>query len=137
VETYRENLLTTSIDLGDVLSVSACKAKLDAMTDWTGTAVYLLSNLTSGEPVYCGTANGKARLRSHLHKDDLLNGPLGKTMVNPELRAYCLNQQRGWLGIQFRLYPNEPEARAAEKAIITELGIRRQGGRLFNQRTSG
>lgn len=129
--------MTTSIDLGEVLSASACKAKLDAMTDWTGTAVYLLSNLKSGEPVYCGTANGKTRLRSHLNKDDLRNGPVGKTMVNPELRAYCLGQGPGWLGIQFRLYANDTEARLAERVIITDFGIRRYGGRLFNQRMSG
>ena len=127
----------TSVDLGEVLSAGACRAKLDTIGNWEGTAVYLLSSLISGEPVYCGTANGKSRLRSHLHKDDLRNGPVGKTKVNPELRAYCLSQPPGWLGIQFRLFPSETKARCAERTIIAELGIRRNGGQLFNQRMSG
>lgn len=129
--------MPTTVDLGEILSATDCKAKLNAMGVWSGTAVYLLSNLISGEPVYCGTANGKARLRSHLQKDDLANGPVGKTTVNPDLRAYCLSNRPGWLGIQFRVFETELEARVAERTIIAELGIRRQGGRLFNQRMSG
>lgn len=58
-------------------------------------------------------------------------------MVNPQLRAYCLSQPQGWLGVQFRVFSSEAEARAKEQAIILELGIRRMGGRLFNQRMSG
>jgi hypothetical protein len=124
-------------DLGPTMTAAECRHRLSMLSAWSGTAVYLLSNRTTAEPVYCGTANSKSRLLSHLHKDDLRNGPVGKTMVNPQLRAYCLSQRQGWLGVQFRFFSSEAEARAKEQAIILELGIRRMGGRLFNQRMSG
>lgn len=127
-------VLTT---LGDVMTASECRQRLSAITAWSGTAVYLLSNRVTAEPIYCGTANAKTRLLSHLHKDDLRNGPVGKTMVNPELRAYCLNQPRGWLGIQFTMFASETEARQQEQAVIRSLGIRRMGGKIFNQRLAG
>ncbi len=123
--------------LGEVMTASECRQRLSSVNAWSGTAVYLLSNRETAEPIYCGTANAKTRLLSHLHKDDLRNGPVGKTMVNPELRAYCLSQPREWLGIQFKMFANEAEARQHEQAVIRILGIRRMGGKLFNQRLTG
>lgn len=124
-------------DLGPILTRDACAAQLSAMTTWPGTAVYVLWDRNRNEPIYCGTANNRGRLRGHLNKDDLKNGPVGKTMVNPDLRAYCLAQPKGWLGVQFRMFANESEARLIEQRIIATHGIRKFGGRLFNQRTSG
>lgn len=124
-------------DFGIAMTAAECRRHLAMLTAWPGTAVYLLSNRITSELVYCGTANSKSRLLGHLHKDDLRNGPVGKTMVNPELRAYCLSQRKGWLGVQFKFFASEAEARAKEQAIIRELGIRRLGGSLFNQRMSG
>jgi hypothetical protein len=124
-------------DLGPITPAETCAAKLAAMTAWPGTAVYLLWDRTKDKPVYCGTANSKSRLKAHLAKDDLRNGPVGKTMVNPELRAYCLAQPKGWLGVQFKMFSSEQEARLAEQRVISIHGIRKLGGLLFNQRISG
>lgn len=124
-------------DLGPVMSADECRQALGSIGHWSGTAVYLLSDTNSGEPVYCGTANGKSRLRAHLAKDDLANGPIGKTMSNPALRSYCLAQPRGWLGVQFVMMPDAQSARALERLLIAKLGIRSFGGKLFNQRMSG
>lgn len=124
-------------NLGPVMSAGECRRALDSIAVWSGTAVYLLSDRRNGEPVYCGTANGKTRLKGHLAKDDLANGPLGKTMRNPALRAYCLAQSPGWLGVQFVLTPDEDTARALERALILRYGLRSVGGKLFNQRLSG
>lgn len=125
------------MELGPILDRDACAARLNGLRSWNGTAVYVLWDRIRNEPIYCGTANSPSRLKGHLHKDDLRNGPVGKTLVNPELRSYCLAQPRGWLGIQFRLFATEDEARAVERDIIATHGIRKQGGRLFNQRMSG
>jgi hypothetical protein len=124
-------------ELGPVMTADQCTQKLKNLTTWPGTAVYLLSNRNTGDPVYCGTANSKSRLKSHLHKDDLKNGPVGKTMVNPELRNYCLVQPKGWLGVQFKIFNSEDDAKSKEREIIGALGIKKNGGQLFNQRTSG
>jgi hypothetical protein len=123
--------------LGEILSADQCKAQLKTIACWSGTAVYLLWHPSVGRPVYCGTANSARRILGHLHKDDLRNGPIGKTHTNPELRAYCLSQPKGWLGVQFKLLQNEETARQTEQQIIAHFGIRRAGGTLFNQRFSG
>lgn len=119
------------------MPAETCAAKLAAMTVWPGSAVYLLWDRTKDKPVYCRTANSKSRLKAHLAKDNLRNRPVGKTMVNPELRAYCLAQPTGWLGVQFKLFSSEQDARLVEQRVISIHGIRKFGGLLFNQRMSG
>jgi len=39
--------------------------------------------------------------------------------------------------VSFRVYPTEAEAKAVERELIAAYGIRRAGGKLFNQRFSG
>ena len=121
---------------GSIMNAATCRQAL-SRASWNGVAVYMLWSRETREPVYCGTARSPGRLRSHLAKDDLANGPVGKTHVNPDLRAYCLVQPAGWLGVSFALFSREEEARAVERDIIGRLGIRRHGGQLFNQRLSG
>ena len=70
-------------------------------------------------------------------KDDLAKGPIGKTMVNPGLRAYCLSQNKGWLGVSFVLLPDEETAKQVERQFIARHGLTKSGGSLFNQRMSG
>lgn len=119
------------------VSADECRSRL-AVSDWgAGVATYVLWDRRTGEPVYCGTARNRSRIDGHLKKDDLRNATVGTTARNPELRAYCLAQPRGWLGVAFRLFPSEAEAKREEQGIIASFGIRRQGGKLFNQRTSG
>ncbi|MNR94505.1 hypothetical protein D3C72_255900 [compost metagenome] len=122
--------------LGAIMNAATCRRALGAPA-WQGVAVYMLWSRKDQIPVYCGTARSPSRLRSHLAKDDLANGPKGKTHVNPDLRAYCLAQPAGWLGVSFALFESDDEARAVERDIIGRLGIRRYGGQLFNQRLSG
>lgn len=123
--------------LGVVHTAEQCRNALAAGWSDTETAVYVLWDRVSTTAIYCGTSRTPSRLRSHLAKDDLANGPVGKTHVNPELRNYCLARAKGWLGVSFRVYATEAEARAVEREIIGRLGIRKLGGQLFNQRLSG
>jgi hypothetical protein len=123
--------------LGPMLTVSEARLKLQRPYGWPGVATYLLWNRHMPLAIYCGTARTPSRLRGHLHKDDLVNGPMGKTHVNPELRSYCLSQPAGWLGVSWRECVDETEARTLEQAIIGYFGIRKLGGQLFNQRLSG
>jgi len=122
--------------LGDVMPAEAVRAALDGNA-WVGVATYILWDRAKRQPIYCGTAKSPRRLIGHLDKDDLANRPVGKTHVNPGLRAYCLSQTRGWLGVSFRLYETETEAKVVERAIIAQLGIQKFGGILFNQRLTG
>jgi hypothetical protein len=103
----------------------------------TETAVYVLWDRATETAIYCGTSRTPSRLRSHLAKDDLANGPVGKTHVNPELRSYCLSQAKGWLGVSFAVFADDAAARTVEREIISSLGIRKYGGQLYNQRLSG
>lgn len=123
--------------LGVIMNAADCRVALIARSPWEGVAVYMLWLRETAEPVYCGTAKSASRLKSHLVKDDLANGPVGKTHVNPGLRSFCLAQPAGWLGVSFALFENEDTARAVEREIIGRLGLRRHGGQLFNQRFSG
>lgn len=122
--------------LGEVMSAEAVRAALKADA-WNGVAAYILWDRAKRRPIYCGTAKSSRRLIGHLDKDDLANRPVGKTHVNPGLRAYCLSQPRGWLGVSFRLFETEAAARAVERSIIAQLGIQKFGGILFNQRLTG
>lgn len=125
------------LSLGPVLSAEQCRASLSVSAKWIGVGVYLLSNRNTGELIYCGTSKTPSRLKSHLAKDDLARGPVGKTKSNPPLRSYCLAQPRGWLGVQYVVLADEQAARALERAIIAKLGIRSMGGKLFNRSLSG
>ena len=124
-------------ELTQVLDVSRARERLGRGAPWDGVAVYVLWDRLEDRPVYCGTARSPARLRGHLHKDDLVNGPVGKTHVNPGLRAYCLSRPKGWLGVSWIMLPDATAATALERAVIARWGIRSQGGLLFNQRLSG
>lgn len=123
--------------LGQIHYANECRALLS--TNWSEeqTAVYVLWDRASETAIYCGTSRTPSRLRSHLAKDDLANGPVGKTHVNPELRSFCLSKGKGWLGVSFKVCASEEEARAVERQIISSLGIRKFGGQLYNQRLSG
>lgn len=123
--------------LGPILPAEECRRRLDSMTSWNGAATYLLYNRRTNEPIYCGTAKNRSSVRRHLAKDDLANGPVGKTQVNPELRNYCLAQRAGWLGVAFHMFGTLEEAKLEERRIIAQLGIRSLGGALYNQRLSG
>ena len=120
-----------------MLTAEAARASLSCAKDWSGVATYMLWNRKEKRPIYCGTARTSTRLLGHLHKDDLANRPVGKTHVNSELRAYCLAQPRGWLGVSYNVSPSEIEAKLLERQIISHYGIRRLGGQLFNQRMTG
>ena len=122
--------------LGEVMAADTARAALSGKA-WDGVATYILWDRVKQRPVYCGTARSPRRLIGHLDKDDLANRPVGKTHVNPGLRAYCLSQKKGWLGVSFRLYGTEAEAKIVERAVIAQLGIQRYGGILFNQRLTG
>ena len=123
--------------LGPIYSATECRNQL--RRDWSEaeTAVYILWDRGTETAIYCGTSRTPSRLRSHLAKDDLANGPVGKTHVNPELRSFCLSRSKGWLGISFAVFSDEAAARQIEREIIGKFGIRRNGGQLFNQRLSG
>lgn len=123
--------------LGEILPADRARQRLVSLGGWTGVATYMLWNFQERRPLYCGTAKSPRRLLGHLDKDDLANRPAGKTHVNPELRAYCLSQPKGWLGVSFRVFDNKLTANSVERQIIAEHGIRRRGGILFNQRESG
>jgi hypothetical protein len=125
------------IRFGKIHTADEAKILLNSNSPWPGVATYVLWDIKNERPIYCGTAKTSTRLRSHLDKDDLANRPVGKTHVNPELRAFCLSQTKGWLGISFIHSSTEAEARDLERKIISEYGIRKLGGQLFNQRMSG
>jgi hypothetical protein len=122
--------------LGPIRSALECRQQLAAGWRDEETAVYVLWDRATETAVYCGTSRTPGRLRSHLAKDDLANGPVGKTHVNPELRSYCLSQGKGWLGVSFAVFESEAAAQV-EREIICSLGIRKFGGQLYNQRLSG
>ncbi len=122
--------------LGKVFDAAACADQI-GRTPWDGCAVYMLWNRSVGEPVYCGTAKTAGRLKSHLKKDNPLTTPSTHNLVNPELTRFWQSQTQGWLGVSFRVYPTEAEAKAVERELIAAYGIRRAGGKLFNQRFSG
>lgn len=123
--------------LGPIRSAVECRDALAQSWGTAETAVYVLWDRATETAIYCGTSRTPGRLRSHLAKDDLANGPAGKTHVNPELRSYCLSQPKGWLGVSFAVFSDEATARQAEREIINSLGIRKFGGQLYNQRLSG
>lgn len=123
--------------LGPIRTAPECRAHLAASWSEAETAVYVLWDRATQTAIYCGTSRTPGRLRSHLAKDDLANGPVGKTHVNPELRSFCLSQGKGWLGVSFTVFSDEAAARQVEREIISSLGIRRYGGQLYNQRLSG
>jgi hypothetical protein len=129
--------LNIDIVFGGIHTASEAALILKDNSTWLGVATYVLWDRKSITPIYCGTAKTPTRLRGHLHKDDLANRPIGKTHVNPELRAYCLAQPKGWLGVSFVLSKTENEAREIERTIIAHYGLRKLGGQLFNQRMSG
>lgn len=122
--------------LGKVYDAVACADHI-ARTPWDGCAVYMLWHRPSAEPVYCGTAKTAGRLKSHLKKDNPLTPPSGHNLKNVELTRFWQRQEAGWLGISFRLYTTEIEAKAVERELIAAYGIRRAGGKLYNQRFSG
>lgn len=133
----QEKIINIKTKLGKIMTAEQCANFLNGITIWNGAANYMLWDLRTGTPIYCGTAKNKSSLKRHLAKDDLKNGPVGKTHVNPALREYCLAQPKGWLGIQFKMFSTNEEAKYSEVSIINELGIRNNGGILFNQRMSG
>lgn len=122
--------------LGEILTAPACAARLLA-TPWEGAAVYVLWDRANGEPIYCGTSKSKGRLQSHLKKDDPLSRVSSHNLRNPELTNFWRSQAKGWMGVSFRLFPTEAEAKVVERQIIARLGIRSLGGQLYNQRMSG
>ena len=123
--------------LGHIMPAALAAASMTAGVWGSGAATYMLWDLNENCPIYCGTAASPGALRRHLPKDDLANGPIGHTKKNPELRAYCLAQPKGWLGIAFKISPSLHEAKLLERQLIAHYGIRRSGGCLFNQRMSG
>lgn len=124
-------------ELTSIMTAKEARARLQPGAVWDGVAVYVLWDRLTQEPIYCGTASGPARLRGHLHKDDLANGPIGKTKVNPGLRAYCLSRPAGWLGVSWVEMPNMETAKCLERSMISFWGIQSQGGLLYNQRLTG
>lgn len=126
--------------LGRIMNAGECQRALTATPDWKGAgeAVYLLWDLDGETPIYCGTAEGKARLRGHLRKDHLCERePSAVESRNPELVRYCSARRPGWLGVSFKVMDDKATAQSIEQAIISDLGIRRFGGVLFNQRLRG
>lgn len=122
--------------LGKIYDAVACADHI-GRTPWDGCAVYMLWDRANGEPVYCGTAKTAGRLKSHLKKDNPLKSPSSHNLRNIELTRFWQGQNAGWLGVSFRVYPTEAEAKAVERELIAAYGIRRAGGKLFNQRFSG
>lgn len=124
--------------LGPVLTLAECRRVSDK-SDWAGdrSATYMLWNTRTGDAIYCGTAKNKGSLARHFGKDDLANAKLGLTKRNSELRSYWLSQAPGCLGISFIMSEKEKDAKTTERSIIARLGIRRNGGALYNQRMRG
>jgi hypothetical protein len=122
--------------LGKIYDAVACADQI-GRTTWDGCAVYMLWDRANQEPIYCGTAKTAGRLKSHLKKDNPLTRPSSHNLKNIELTRFWQAQKAGWLGVSFRVYPTEAEARAVERDLIAACGIRRAGGKLFNQRLSG
>lgn len=126
--------------LGRIMDAGECQRSLAATPDWKGTgeAVYLLWDRQSGKPIYCGTAEGKSRLRGHLRKDHLCDRqPSAVESRNPELVKYCSARRAGWLGVSFTVMADKALVKSIEQSIISDLGIRKFGGVLLNQRLSG
>ena len=113
--------------LGKIYDAVACADHI-GRTTWDG---------ANGEPVYCGTAKTAGRLKSHLKKDNPLTPPSSHNLRNMDLTRYWQAHKPGWLGVSFRIYPTDEEAKAAERELIRAYGIRREHGKLFNQRLSG
>lgn len=126
----------TANRLGEIYDAVVCADHI-GRTPWDGCAVYMLWDRASGEPVYCGTAKTAGRLKSHLKKDNPLTPPSSHNLKNIELTRFWQGNKAGWLGVSFRVFPTEAEAKTVERELIAEYGIRRMGGKLFNQRLSG
>ena len=122
--------------LGPVFDADACASRISA-DPWSGVATYVLWDRLSGEPVYCGTAASRGRLKSHLKKNDPSLQPSLHNLRNPDLTALWQSKKSGWLGISFRVFSSEAEAKTVEQQIIAAYGIRKFGGKLYNQRLSG
>ncbi|MDZ4113474.1 MAG: hypothetical protein U1E18_28300 [Brevundimonas sp.] len=122
--------------LGKVHDAAACADHI-GRTPWEGCAVYMLWDRVNDEPIYCGTATTPGRLKSHLKNDNPLTPPSSHNLKNGELTRFWQGQKAGWLGVSFRIYSSEAEAKAVERELISAYGIRRAGGKLFNQRFSG
>ena len=99
-------------------------------------ACYTLWDREKTVPVYVGTARSPSRIRSHLQKDRVRTGNLGKLIINRPFYDYVLGQPVGWLGISVDLFANEAQARRAEVYRIAEFGMR-PNGPLFNRRSGG
>lgn len=126
--------------LGRIMDAGECQRSLAATPDWKGVgeAVYVLWDRQSQTPLYCGTAEDKSRLRSHLRKDHLRDRqPSVVESHNPALVQYCQSRPTGWLGVSLRVMPDKTAAKSLECAILSDLGIQSQGGQLYNQRLSG
>lgn len=126
--------------LGRIMDASECRRTQSAMSDWKGSgeAVYVLWDRQSETPIYCGTTEGKSRLRGHLRKDHLCDRqPSVVEGRNAALVQYCQSRPIGWLGVSFKVMPDKAMARSVEQAIINDLGIKKLGGVLLNQRRTG
>ena len=118
-----------------IMSADACRRKLAALPSEIA-ACYTIWDRVPGVPVYVGTARSPARIRSHLQKDHMRTGNLGKLIINKPFYDYVLRQPIGWLGISFDLYDDETSARAFERARIAEYGMWPNGS-LFNRSAGG
>lgn len=123
--------------LGPIVDAARCAQRLTSVP-WDGVATtYVLWDRETETPIYCGTAVSRSRLKSHLTKDDPTSPVSSHNTKNPELVKYWQSRPKGWLGVSFQFFPTAEDAKQVERAIIARYGIRRNGGLLFNQRTSG
>ena len=123
-------------DPSGMLSADEAKAAIAALPDRI-LACYVLWDRSLAIPIYVGTARYRSRLAAHLKKDDLRDGKIGHTHVNPDFYAHVVMQKPGWLGLTYRLYDNEAESRESERALIAKHRLRSIGGSLFNRRMAG
>jgi hypothetical protein len=121
------------LDPKNILSAEICASKLAGFVGPIH-ACYVLWHKDRQEPVYCGVSRTSTRITRHLAKDWQRDGRIGKTHVNPPFLAYVMAMPRGWLGVTFRIFGDINTAREVEQAIIDKLGLRTDGGLLFNRK---
>ena len=118
-----------------IMTADGCRRRIAALPNEIA-ACYTLWDREKAIPVYVGTARSPSRIRSHLQKDSVRSGNLGKLIINRPFYDFVMRQPIGWLGVSVDLFDSETEARQVEVARIAEFGMR-PSGTLFNRTSRG
>lgn len=95
---------------------------------------WLLWDRPAGVPFLCGVSASDVRVLAHLEKDQVRDGRIGLTWMQPELLDFVMAQPKGFLGVSLFPFLTLGQAKWCEHAIIGEFGTRENGGWLFNTR---